>query len=755
MKQKTVLLLKLSLSLAATLTVLSAPADSPPRFTFTTFDIAGASESLISDIRDDGTLVGRFKDTNGLSHGYVQEGTNLLSFNVTGTTATYAGGMDNFGRVAGFYRDATNTEIQHGFIRETNGTITTLDGPGQTFTYAWRINDAGQVNGYWFEDAPFFIRSYRRAADGTFTTLVYSNSPLGTVTRGMNEAGTLAGWKWDDNFNLQGVIVEGTNFSTVFTVPGWANTLPGDINNLGDIAGTVYDADFSLESSTGFFRRADGVTVTFRVPGADSMEVFGLNDLGQVVGEYEDAAGGVHGFIAHPAIGLSEGHTDIGIAFEDGAFDLHIHDETHDVEYAPDQAVLVVKAASYTTVPNNPLYSFLGLPCSGVWVLPNTENTNLLFLGFGAEEIEAGVFQGDQLRMELKAVAGAGDFIVYDFDSFGVPVVIMSTRDGVDTNDVRVLPAGAHSDFNWAFTQPGYYTVTFEASGTLSNGTFVTSGPVDYTFLVEATNAAPVILTNQHVDIGFAFEDGAWEPHLHNETDEAEYAPDAGVLLVRSQSFARVPDDARFAFLGAGCTPVWILSNTQNTNLIFLGFGAEEIGNGVFQGDEFRVNLLGVNGPGSFFVYDFDSFGNPEVFMNSADGLDTNDFKMLPAGAHQDLNWAFTTPGVYRVTFEAVGTLTNGTVVSSGPAEYTFCVEAGPIPLTPPVLAITQTMTNQVVLTWGGESGALYQLQSTATFPAGWTNVGGPILGVCGTHQVSLPATNAVQFFQIITTSAP
>ena len=98
-------------------------------FTFTTFDIAGASESLISDIRDDGTLVGRFKDTNGLSHGYVQEGTNLLSFNVTGTTATYAGGMDNFGRVAGFYRDATNTEIQHGFIRQTNGTITTLDGP--------------------------------------------------------------------------------------------------------------------------------------------------------------------------------------------------------------------------------------------------------------------------------------------------------------------------------------------------------------------------------------------------------------------------------------------------------------------------------------------------------------------------------------------------------------------------------------------------------------------------------------------------
>ena len=30
----------------------------------------------------------------------------------------------------------------------------------------------------------------------------------------------------------------------------------------------------------------------------------------------------------------------VGIAYEDDAWDLHVHDEEHDAEYAPDQALL-------------------------------------------------------------------------------------------------------------------------------------------------------------------------------------------------------------------------------------------------------------------------------------------------------------------------------------------------------------------------------------------------------------------------------
>ncbi|MBL9127568.1 MAG: hypothetical protein JNL97_07975, partial [Verrucomicrobiales bacterium] len=204
-----------------------APAPTSLGFVFETLDIPGSSETLLSDIRNDGTLVGRFKNHDGLSQGFIRSGTNLTTFNVTGSTATFPGGIDNFGRVAGFYRNATNAEVQHGFIRDIDGTITTIDGPGQTFTYAWRINDMGQVNGYWFED-PFFITSFRRSPDGVLTTNIFVGSPVGTVARGLNDRGDMAGWKWTDDFELQGVIFADGK-TNVFGVPGWDNTLPADL----------------------------------------------------------------------------------------------------------------------------------------------------------------------------------------------------------------------------------------------------------------------------------------------------------------------------------------------------------------------------------------------------------------------------------------------------------------------------------------------------------------------------------------------
>ena len=48
---------------------------------------------------------------------------------------------------------------------------------------------------------------------------------------------------------------------------------------------------------------------------------------------------------------LGSEHVDIGLAYEDGAWDLHLHDETHDIEYAPDEALLFVAPEAKTTQP--------------------------------------------------------------------------------------------------------------------------------------------------------------------------------------------------------------------------------------------------------------------------------------------------------------------------------------------------------------------------------------------------------------------
>jgi surface-anchored protein len=183
---------------------------------------------------------------------------------------------------------------------------------------------------------------------------------------------------------------------------------------------------------------------------------------------------------------LTNEHVDVGINYADGAWDLHLHDETNDREFAPDEAVLQVGALAQTTVPGDPSFSFLGGAGSPVWILPALEDPNLLFLGIGAEELMPGLFVNDLVTLTLRGLTGPGHFAVYALDPvLGTPQVFMNSRDGISSADAFVSPAGGHTDLNWAFTQPGLYTVEFEGSGTLAaGGVFSASGPVAYTFEV-------------------------------------------------------------------------------------------------------------------------------------------------------------------------------------------------------------------------------------------------------------------------------
>ncbi|MBL9137340.1 MAG: choice-of-anchor M domain-containing protein [Verrucomicrobiales bacterium] len=452
-----------------------------PGFTFERIAIAGAAETTIADIQNDGTLVGRIRDDAGLSHGFVRKDTNLVTFNITGNTATFAGGLNAAGTTAGFYRNATNAEIQHGFLRSADGTVTTIDGDVPGFTYLWRINDAGQANGYWFEDDPFFIRSFRRDTNGALNVLVYPGSPMGTVARGMNDAGILTGWKWDEAFALQGVVIEGTNFTQVFSVEGWDNTLPGDINNHGDIAGTV---NIAFEKTAGFFRRSDGATRTFQPPGATSVEVFGINDEQEIVGEYTIAGGQRFGFVARPATQLTEHHADVGIGLEDGALDLHVHDDEADREFEPSGAVLRVGEAAEVPIPDTLDFQILGAPGRSAWILPATEKEGVLFLGLGTEEIPAGVLIGDRISLQLVSVIGNGDAAAYSVDGLGAVTVHWNSGDGLSEVDQITLVAGSHRHVNWAFNAPGTYELRFRASAVLVEGQRPISAEAAYTFVV-------------------------------------------------------------------------------------------------------------------------------------------------------------------------------------------------------------------------------------------------------------------------------
>ena len=188
---------------------------------------------------------------------------------------------------------------------------------------------------------------------------------------------------------------------------------------------------------------------------------------------------------ATPLVVLSQGHLDaVDVHYEDGELHLHVHDETVDpgVERDPADVVLRVLPGAETTVPADPAYGFLGNPGAPVWVLPETENPELLWPGLSTEELEPGVFAGDSVTLTLRRVRGPGALSVFTTDALGTPTVLANSGDG--TPDCLPLTVGGHTHVNWGFTEAGRYRATFQATATLADGTRVASDPAVYTFQV-------------------------------------------------------------------------------------------------------------------------------------------------------------------------------------------------------------------------------------------------------------------------------
>ncbi len=50
---------------------------------------------------------------------------------------------------------------------------------------------------------------------------------------------------------------------------------------------------------------------------------------------------------------------------------------------------------------------------SAFYVLPQTENVNLVHLGLGTEELASGIFVNDSVTLRLAAVSGPGHFSIW------------------------------------------------------------------------------------------------------------------------------------------------------------------------------------------------------------------------------------------------------------------------------------------------------------------------------------------------------
>lgn len=182
-----------------------------------------------------------------------------------------------------------------------------------------------------------------------------------------------------------------------------------------------------------------------------------------------------------------------------------------------------------------------------------------------------------------------------------------------------------------------------------------------------------VVLSEGHVDVvDVAYEGGEIELAVHHEV---EHDPADVLFVAKPESATTVPDDPSYAFLGTAGSTVYVLPEVPNEALLFPGLSAEEIEPGVFAGDTVQLRFRNVVGPDGLSLFTTDPFGNPNILVDSEDGLP--DTVTLSTGSHMHQNWAFEKPGWYAVKVDATGVLAStGTSVTSDPVWLKFRVQA-------------------------------------------------------------------------------
>lgn len=210
--------------------------------------------------------------------------------------------------IAGQYDDATGTT--HGFIL-SNGQYKTYDVPvAAIYTSINGISANGDISGT-YVDASGTAHAFYQSKKGVFTTLDPLEPAIRTQGGFNNAQGQAVGaYRGDDPLNYRHGFIWYKGGYTTFNVPNDCDltssplgTLAFGINDPGQIVGNYVDNNngsaVACGTRHGFLRSKDGNTyTTLDAPGSAGFTIAeGINNAGKIAGVYQDSSGGFHGFI--------------------------------------------------------------------------------------------------------------------------------------------------------------------------------------------------------------------------------------------------------------------------------------------------------------------------------------------------------------------------------------------------------------------------------------------------------------------------
>jgi len=153
--------------------------------------------------------------------------------------------------------------------------------------------------------------------------------------------------------------------------------------------------------------------------------------------------------------------------------------------------------------------------------------------------------------------------------------------------------------------------------------------------------AGATVLSSGHIDYASRIVGGKLESLIGDDSSGTKvYRQPAGTVLWLKPS--------------AREGGVWRVPQTQDRNLIWLGWSTEALNAGNAQG-AVRWTIDGIDGPGRMQVYTSGPFGGIQEMVFDGGGVTS-----IALGVHAHANWEFSAVGIYRIRMTQTVTLANG-----------------------------------------------------------------------------------------------
>lgn len=172
---------------------------------------------------------------------------------------------------------------------------------------------------------------------------------------------------------------------------------------------------------------------------------------------------------------ISAGHVDMGPRFNNGKFELMLHDDHGETPVWRSLNEVIYRGSdkAILEVPNDPRYSFVGAPAgSKVYVIPQTETKGVIWPGWNTQDPQLVSKLNRGVNLTLEQVSGPGTFSLYlENGNFSAPQVLWSSTKSEPQK--LWVEKNTHTHANWVFTAPGEYLLKVTASAELSDGSTV------------------------------------------------------------------------------------------------------------------------------------------------------------------------------------------------------------------------------------------------------------------------------------------